>query len=61
MINVIKSMRRKVKLDKNSLKSLIIWFEIKLQINKYILKHKKSKNTFIAPFYFIKTSKWCNN
>ena len=40
-----KSMRRKVKLDKKSLKnsSLIICCEIKLQINKYNLKRKKSK------------------
>ena len=49
--NIIKSMRRKVKLDKKSLKNsmLLICSEIKLQNNKFILKYKKSKKSFIIP------------
>ena len=54
--NIIKSMRRKVKLDKKSLKNsmLLICSEIKLQNNKFILKYKKSKKSFIIPAILIK-------
>lgn len=49
-------MRRKVKLDKKSLKNsmLLICSEIKLQNNKFILKYKKSKKSFIIPAILIK-------
>jgi len=49
-------MRRKVKLDKKSLKnsSLLICYEIKLQTNIYILKHKKSKKAFIVSVILLK-------